>query len=164
MLFKAQSRYKLMLIALATATLLSIVAPLSNNNVSAALYDQYATKCGSGWRLKAVKPLSWQGKGSYSWRAETRVYIRQSGSYTDWCAITVRKTAPWRSGFTYVGIYVPTYGNNKKTVLDYGDYSYYAGPVKMYNKRGVYVVGEASNLGWSNVPFVMTPYGWYLSN
>ena len=134
------------------------------NRSNAAI--NYAGLCGNGWSLKKVLPMSVADAGENAGKyGEVRVYTKQSGSETNWCAFSVRKGSAYGStGNTLVQIMqdrpgVPSQSLNLDE--DRGEYQYYAGPVKLVNSNRVKVYGQVSG---SFGTIVRIAYDKYLTN
>jgi len=150
----------LMTILAAMIAVLGVFAVTAFSGKTASAQGYWEAKCGAGFQLKKVYEGDYGGANG-----EVRVFTKDTGYNTDWCAMTIHEGATWGKSLDtfidvvgYNGAYSdPSYSVHKD---DKNYYSYYAGPVRVYNTQKLRVYGDIRGPD----PLDMTVTAKYLSN
>lgn len=140
----------------AISALTAGIAVLGTGTAHAAPSDSVSSICGSGYRWVDTYPVSYTSvSGSRIQLGQAVLAYNSSTGYN--CAYTFKQNLADHVNFygypTYTGIKLLTEGST--WAVDYGNYSYYAGPVYRYGKnRAVKLVadvGFSKNDSWAHL-------------
>lgn len=146
----AKTRAVWSMVAAAALTLTCFVGLTAIQGSTAHAATNYAGLCGSNFVHKRTFTIP---------GGAIKVYTRGTGSRTDWCAFTVKqiKVGVRSSVIVHLDEAAGWY-RNSFTESDSGNYLYYAGPVRKYDRSWVYAEGYVGGAGY------IDGASYYLSN